>query len=214
MNINDPIGTLRKSYETGELVESQVPEDPLALFAEWMQTAVAYPLEEANAMTLCTVDGEGQPQGRIVLLRGVSEEGFTFFTNYESAKGQQVEGVGKAALVFFWQPLERQIRIAGEVRRIAEAQSDAYFASRPRGHQLSAWTSPQSRTVAGRTELEERLAAVEARFPGEVPRPPFWGGYVVRPQRIEFWQGRKNRLHDRLVYSRGEAGWQRTRLAP
>lgn len=214
MPTSDHIQAIRKSYETGELERADLLGDPLALFGEWMERAVAAELEEPNAMTLCTVSAEGRPDGRIVLLRAFDERGFVFFTNYESRKGNDLLAHAAAALVFFWQPLERQVRVQGMVARVSAAETEAYFHSRPRGHQLAAWTSPQSRPLAGREELSERLAALEERFPGEVPVPEFWGGYRLVPQEIEFWQGRKNRLHDRFRY-RLEAGeWVISRLAP
>jgi pyridoxamine 5'-phosphate oxidase len=166
-------------------------------------------------MTLATAGERGRPSARIVLLRGWDERGFVFFTNYESRKGGEIAGDPFAALLFFWERLERQVRIEGSIAMLPAAESDEYFARRPRGHQLSAWASAQSRVVSGRAELDAAMADAERRFAGTVvPRPPHWGGYRVAPERIEFWQGRPNRVHDRLVFVRDGAGWRRERLAP
>ena len=165
-------------------------------------------------MSLATVDANGRPSLRTILLRGWDRHGFTFFTNYESRKGRDIAENPRAALLFFWDKLSRQIRIEGSVQKITPDESDAYFQSRPRGHRLSAWVSAQSRPIGGRDELDARMSAIEARYPGEVPRPPYWGGYRVLPERFEFWQGRPNRLHDRLVYSRDGELWTVERLAP
>lgn len=214
MQTSDHIQGMRKSYETGTLTEQDLLPDPIDLFRAWMETAVQARLEEPNAMTLCTASADGQPDGRIVLLRGFDERGFVFFTNYESAKGNDLLANPRASLVFLWHALERQIRIQGAVARIGASESTAYFQTRPRGHQLAAWTSPQSRPLAERDELDTRLAELEARFPAEVPLPSFWGGYRLIPQRLEFWQGRKNRLHDRFAYTLEAGSWALNRLAP
>jgi pyridoxamine 5'-phosphate oxidase len=171
------------------------------------------PLTEATA--LATVDPEGRPDARMVLLKGFDRRGFRFFTNYESAKAAQLEASGRAALVVYWRELDRQVRARGAVRRLEPQESDAYFSSRPRAAQLGAWASPQSRTIADRAELEGALAEAESRFEGsEVTRPPHWGGYLLEPETVEFWQGQLARLHDRFLYSRREDGWEIERLAP
>lgn len=206
---------LRENYTLAGLSEEDAGPDPFGLFDRWFGEALQGGVPEPNAMTLATVDEDGQPTARIVLLKGMDAEGFTFFTNYDSRKGRALAAHPRAALVFWWVALERQVCIEGSVERVPEVASEAYFTSRPRGSQLGAWASAQSTTVAGREELEARLAAVTERFEGqEVPRPPHWGGYRVRPTRFEFWQGRPSRLHDRIEYLLTSGGWQRQRLAP
>jgi pyridoxamine 5'-phosphate oxidase len=197
------------------LDEAEAPADPVALFRAWFAEAQAA-VRQPEGMTLATATPDGRPSARMVLLRGLDARGFVFFTNYESRKGLELAENPRAALVFFWEPLDRQVRVEGRVERLADDESDAYFASRPRGHRLGAWASPQSRTIAERSELEALMHAAEARFEGaEVPRPPYWGGFRVVPDAVEFWQGQLNRLHDRLRYVRTEAGsWRRERLAP
>jgi pyridoxamine 5'-phosphate oxidase len=212
--MKDTIADRRTSYERGELDETHAAAEPFAQFRVWLDEALAAPLKEANAMTLATADAAGRPSARIVLLRGWDEHGFVFFTNYDSRKGREIDANPHASLLFFWDVLEREVRIEGSVERLSEADSDAYFERRPRGHRLSAWASPQSRVVAGRATLEEAMREADARFSGDVPRPPYWGGYRVVPEAIEFWQGRRNRVHDRLSYRRAGADWVRERLAP
>jgi pyridoxamine 5'-phosphate oxidase len=212
--MDDKITKVRKSYLSGELDESSLGADPIAMFAEWMNTATAAGVEEANGMALATASVDGTPSVRVVLLRGFDERGFVFYTNYDSAKGQDLLTNPRAALTFWWAPLERQVRIAGRVEKVTRAESQAYFDTRPRGHRLSAWASPQSGVVAGRAELEARAEEVNMLFPGDVPLPDFWGGYRLSPERIEFWQGRENRLHDRFLFEKRRGEWSVARLAP
>ena len=209
------LSAMRQDYREGILRKAEAPADPLELFALWMDDAIAADLPEPNAMTLATIGSDGRPAARIVLLKGVGPDGFRFFTNYDSRKGEELAAHPFAALVFLWLGLQRQVRVEGRVHRISGEESDAYFVSRPRGSRLGAWASPQSQSVSNREELEARLEAAEARFgEGDVPRPPNWGGYRLAADRIEFWQGRTSRLHDRLVYLFNEGKWERERLAP
>ncbi len=196
------------------LRHADLDPDPIIQFERWFTLAAgSAPL--AEAMTLATVDGEGAPDGRMVLLKGVDRRGFRFFTNYESAKAGQLGAGSPAALVLYWRELDRQVRVRGTVARLGAEESDAYFATRGRGSQLGAWASPQSRPIASRELLEGELAAAEARFADtEVPRPADWGGYLLEPRAIEFWQGRVDRLHDRFRYSRAVQGWRVERLGP
>jgi pyridoxamine 5'-phosphate oxidase len=212
----DHLARLRKEYTSAGLTESAADPDPIAQFRRWFDTALGADLHEPNAMTLATATPEGRPSARIVLLKGFDERGFVFYTSYEGRKSEEIEANPLCALVFYWGELERQVRVEGHLSRIPEEESDEYFGSRPRGSQLGAWASEQSRPVEGRDPLEERLRNLEAEYEGrEVPRPPFWGGYRVEPEVIEFWQGRENRLHDRLVYRRSDDGeWERERLQP
>jgi pyridoxamine 5'-phosphate oxidase len=213
--VSDDVAGRRVTYERGGLDEATVASDPFAQFGVWFREAQTTPeIVEPNGMTVATVDADGRPSARIVLLRGWDERGFVFYTNYGSRKGAAVAADPRAALLFWWGILQRQVRIEGAVTIVSAAESDGYFASRPRGHRLSAWASRQSFPVASAAELEDAMAEADARFPDEVPRPPFWGGYRVVPDRIEFWHGRPNRLHDRIVYERNAEGWEIVRLSP
>lgn len=209
------IADLRRDYKARALGESDAPADPFVLYRQWLDEAVRAELLDATALTLATASPDAEPAARIVLLKDVTPSGFVFFTNYESAKGAHLEANPRAALVSFWADLERQVRITGTVTRVAAAVSDEYFHSRPLDSQLGAWASPQSRPIANRAALEARMDEVTAEYAGrEIPRPPHWGGYEVTASTIEFWQGRPNRLHDRLRYVRESSGWRLERLAP
>jgi pyridoxamine 5'-phosphate oxidase len=213
--VNDEILTRRLNYERGMLDEASVAADPFAQFAVWLDEALATPgIVEPNAMSIATVGADGRPSSRIVLLRQWDARGFVFYTNYESRKGRDLAERPYAALLFWWGALERQIRIEGPVERVLDLESDAYFATRPRGHRLSAWASQQSSVVPDKTSLEEAMAEADRRFPTDVPRPPYWGGFRVVPDRFEFWQGRPNRVHDRVAYVKSPSGWELQRLAP
>lgn len=206
---------MRRDYRAGELNESELPEDPLQLFDAWFVQAREVELE-ANAMTLATVGHDGAPRARTVLLKGIEDGQLVFYTNYQSHKGQELERDARCALVFLWLRSERQVRVSGRAAPVETQVSDAYFASRPRESQLGAWASSQSQVVADRAELEARFAENAERFADKpVPRPPHWGGYAVALDEMEFWQGRSGRMHDRVVYSRTDAGvWTLRRLMP
>ena len=208
------IADLRQEYMRAGLAEADVARDPIAQFERWLDEAVRGGVPLANAMTLATVDASGAPSARIVLLKGVEQGGFTFYTNYRSRKARELEARGAACLVFMWSQLERQVRIDGAVERVSTAESDAYFATRPLGARLSAWASPQSERVPDRGTLERAMEAARARHGDAPSRPAYWGGYRVRPESLEFWQGRADRLHDRLLYTREADGWRLERLAP
>ena len=206
---------MRTEYARTGLDEAAAGDDPMALFGRWLDEAVAAQLHEPNAMALATATPDGRPSVRIVLLKGLDDAGLTFFTNYDSRKGLELGVNPRAAAVLLWHPLQRQVRVEGPVTRLDEADSDAYFASRPRGSQIGAVASPQSRRIAGREVLEERVAEVEQFFDGtDVVRPPVWGGYRLELESIEFWQGRQDRLHDRIRFLRKGDQWQIERLAP
>jgi len=233
------LADIRREYRVGGIRRSDLNPDPLKQFATWFEQAsgartsgrvqkflvgmykalmslAGAPPPDVNAMTLSTVDDNGQPFSRIVLLKGVDSRGFTFYTNYHSRKGRQIESQPRAALAFFWVDLERQVCVTGRVTRLPEKESDAYFNSRPRGSRIGAWASDQSAPVENRAALEAAMTRLEKEYANrEVPRPPHWGGYLLTPDRIEFWQGRPNRLHDRFVYElQPDGAWHITRLSP
>jgi len=210
------LAALRQEYSQKGLHRDELNSDPIAQFTAWLAEALEIGLVEPNAMTLATVDSSGQPWTRTVLLKVCDARGFTFFTNYEGAKGRQIAGNSRVGLTFPWLPLERQVNITGRAEKVSREESARYFSSRPRKSQLGAWASDQSALVQDRAQLERQLAEIEARFgDGEVPLPPDWGGYCVVPETIEFWQGRASRMHDRLQYTRGADGkWTIRRLAP
>jgi len=213
----DAVERDRRDYTLGSLDVGDVDPDPVRQLERWIADAVEAGVGEPNAMTLATVDADGRPDARVVLLRRITETSLVWFTDRRSAKGQQLGATPHAALVFHWQPLERQVRLRGPVEMLDDAASDAYFASRPRGSRLSAWASHQSRPVASREAYERQVEAVEARFDGveDVPRPPDWGGYALTPVEVELWQGRRSRRHDRLRFRRGaDGGWTVDRLQP
>ncbi|CAM5393470.1 MAG: pyridoxamine 5'-phosphate oxidase [Pseudomonas sp.] len=211
------LADMRRDYTREGLSEANAPDEPFSLFRQWFGEAMKTEQApvEPNAMSLATVDEAGRPHCRILLLKALDERGFTFFTNYDSDKGQQMSQQPFAAMTFFWPTLERQVRIEGRVEKVSVEESDAYYHVRPLGSRLGAWASPQSQVIADRAELERLLAATEQRFLDQAPHcPPHWGGYRLIPERIEFWQGRPSRLHDRLDYRCVAGGWERRRLAP
>jgi pyridoxamine 5'-phosphate oxidase len=213
---DETLARLRREYGEAGLDEASAGSEPLALLRRWLSDAVAAGLHEPNAMVLATAAANGTPTARMVLLKGIEPGGLTFFTNYESRKAEDLAARPAAALLLPWHPLQRQVRVEGPAVRIPRAESEAYFAVRPRGSQLGAWASPQSQQVPDRAFLEERYEQTAARFADSapVPCPPYWGGYRVEPRVVEFWQGRRDRMHDRLRYARDGAGWSRARLAP
>lgn len=211
------VADLRQNYTRAGLSQADLAAHPVDQFEQWFQQAVDAELVEPNAMTLATASPEGIPSARIVLLKQYDQSGFVFYTNYDSVKGQQLLANPHAALVFWWAELERQVRIQGQVEQISPSESDQYFHSRPRGSQLGAWASPQSQIIGDRTVLENNLAQLETQYQDQdvIPRPPHWGGFRVVPEVVEFWQGRPNRLHDRLCYRlKPDGSWKIERLAP
>ena len=213
-SLSSSIADLRKSYERAELSESASDADPLQQFDQWLQEAVRAQVPEPNAMTVATVSGDMRPSTRIVLIKGYDERGIVWYTNYESRKGQQLAGNPFAALQFHWVELERVVRIEGRVEKVSAEESDAYFASRPLDSRIGSWSSPQSQVISGRSVLVANAAKYGAQFLLNPPRPPHWGGFRLEPDRWEFWQGRKSRLHDRLSYRLDGQSWIRERLAP
>ena len=215
MRMNKNIADIRRDYSLHSLNESDVAANPIEQFTKWWSDAIKSEILEVNAMTLATSDKNGKPSARIVLLKGFDERGFVFFTNYESNKAKALAENPKAALIFFWKEIERQIKIEGTVEKVSVQESDTYFFSRPEGSRIGAWASPQSKIITGRNILEENVQKYKEEFKNSIPRPPHWGGYRVMPELIEFWQGRSNRLHDRIQYTKIHNGsWKVDRLAP
>ncbi len=213
----ETLSALRREYGDHGLDFPDLAPEPIEMFRRWLQDTVEAGLHEPNAMVVTTVSAERRPSSRMVLLKGLDERGFVFYTNFDSRKGKDIAANPAVSLLFPWHDLQRQVRVEGTATQVSPQESEAYFAVRPRGSQLGAWASPQSQEVASRAELDERYTAVEDRFAdaGQVPLPPQWGGYRVRPDAVEFWQGRKGRMHDRLVYTRvDETSWSTARLAP
>ncbi|MFM7157462.1 MAG: pyridoxamine 5'-phosphate oxidase [Bacteroidota bacterium] len=212
----DDISSLRKEYKRGDLIEQSIPEDPIALFAQWFSETGAMNISEPNAMILTTVSKEGKPSSRAVLLKGLEQGSFVFFTNYESRKAQDILLNPHVSLLFLWLDAERQIRIEGKATKISIQESEQYFATRPRESQLGAWASDQSKPISSREELEEKFKEMELRFQGieHIPMPEHWGGFAVSPMSIEFWQGRIGRLHDRIQYQKQGDAWTKQRLNP
>ena len=210
------IADIRKDYSKKMLQETDVNADAIEQFKTWWTEAVDSAIDEVNAMTLATASAQGKPSARVVLLKGFNESGFIFFTNYHSQKASEIEENPRVSLVFFWKELERQVRIDGTIKKITAEDSDEYFYSRPVESRIGAWASPQSKVIASRKVIEENVVELEKSFAGKmIDRPPHWGGYIVKPAVIEFWQGRSSRLHDRLQYSLNEMGqWEIKRLAP
>lgn len=213
--MNKPIADIRKEYTLATLELDQVAKDPISQFKAWFEAAIKSDVNEPNAMCLSTINSANRPSARIVLLKGVEDQKFIFYTNYDSQKGKDLINQPFAALTFFWPELERQVRIEGSVQKVSSLLSDDYFNSRPKGSQLGAWASPQSQKINSRSVLESNLKDLEKEYQDrQVPRPPHWGGFALTPDRIEFWQGRASRLHDRVVYEKKADTWHINRLAP
>ena len=209
------IADIRKDYSLAALTEETAGHDPLSYFRQWFTEAEQAQITEINAMTLATTDAQHRPHARIVLLKGLDDKGFVFYTNYDSAKGLEIQANPQVALVFFWKELERQVRIEGRIEKVSPAESDTYFHSRPAGSQIGAWASPQSTPITDRDILDVNYNRYEKEFSAiEIPRPAHWGGYRVIPDHVEFWQGRSSRMHDRILFSLTNGSWQRSRLAP
>lgn len=215
-SLDTSVADLRRDYQTNTLEEVDASADPFEQFEVWWNEVLKANISEPNGMTLATVGTDGRPSARIVLLKGFDRQGFKFFTNYTSRKGAELSDTPYGAIVFWWEPLERQVRIEGTVERLTDEESDGYFQSRPKGSRLGAWASPQSQVIEDRQLLEDNQAKLEQEYANsdDIPRPPHWGGFRLVPDRIEFWQGRSSRLHDRLCYTKTDIGWTRTRLAP
>jgi pyridoxamine 5'-phosphate oxidase len=212
--IDDRVMRIRRDYESAGLIESEMAPDPFAQFEEWFDGVLAAGLDEPNAMVLATATQDGRPSARAVLMKGFSSAGVVFYTNMESRKSVEMFANPRAALVFVWTPIHRQVRFEGDVQPVDDASADLYFATRPRGSQLAAHASPQSKSVESRSVLDRSYAELDARFTGDVPRPANWGGWRLQPEAVEFWQGQPNRFHDRIRYEREAEGWVMTRLAP
>lgn len=215
MSIQRAIADIRTDYSLKTLDESVVAPDAIDQFTTWWKEALDSEIEEANVTTVATATKDGIPDARIILLKSYDKQGFVFFTNYNSVKAKELAENPKASMIFFWRELQRQVRIYGSVEKIAAADNDEYFHSRPEGSRIGAWASPQSQVIADRTVLDKKIEAVKAEFEGKaIPRPEFWGGYIIKPETIEFWQGRSSRLHDRIKYSKENNAWKIERLAP
>lgn len=213
--MNKSIADIRRDYSLSSLIENDISSNPVEQFTKWWNEALKSEISEVNAMMLATSGKNGKPSARIVLLKDFDERGFVFFSNYESHKGKELAANANAALVFFWKEIERQVRIEGTVEKVNDKESDEYFSSRPEGSRIGAWASPQSTVIKDRQILDDNVEKFTSTFKNSIPRPPHWGGYRVMPELIEFWQGRKNRLHDRIQYTKAQNGsWKVDRLAP
>jgi pyridoxamine 5'-phosphate oxidase len=213
--VNRDLIKYRKQYGRQKLIVDKLLDDPMAQFKQWYREAESAGVPEPNTMTLATVSQQGQPTIRVVLLKEITPNGLIFFTNFKSRKGREMEQHPKAALNFYWQLMERQVRVDGSISKVSDSKSDEYFSTRPRGSQLGAWVSEQSKTIPSRDYLEEQLKQFQARFEDkDIPRPPHWGGYLLTPEQVEFWQGGEDRLHDRIQYTMNQDLWERCRLAP
>lgn len=211
----ETIADIRKEYKLKTLLEEDVKANPMDQFSLWWEEALNSKIEEVNAMTLATATPKGDPSARIVLLKGLTPEGFIFYTNYQSHKGRELAENPKAALIFFWKELERQVRVEGNTEKISEEESEAYFKTRPVASKIGTWASDQSTIITSRNILEDNVLKITSQFQGtEIPKPPHWGGYIVKPVKLEFWQGRRSRLHDRIQYTKQNNVWRTERIAP